>query len=1081
MKRILIILSLLVAVVTSTLSTDAWIQAETAFSIHFANAYASINDTIALIIEGADPQQCEIIWKADGEIIQRNETQFIAGTEHMEKLIEVEVSDGITTLRDKLLISELPVVYIDVENGAEVVSKDEYLNANIRISGTARYPQSVYYEGITEIKGRGNSTWGLPKKPYRLKLDEKANLFGMSTSKHWTLLANYLDESLLRNQIAFEMSEDLGLYAVNSVFVDVVFNGEKVGNYQLCEHIRVDEERVNVFDWEGAAEDIAKAVSNQQGYDKALRSELEDKMIQDLSWITSGSYTFYPDNFMLDSLEITISDYLDLSETSGGYLIELDDTYDELSKFYSSLNQPIMIKSPEYLYTNTALMNELKAYINGFESSISNRDDFTVTMNGQRYHYSELFDLDALVSYFLIQEIFFNYDSMKRSTYMYQDLGGRMIMGPAWDFDYSSGNDTVFEYADRWETLYYNYDTQQTSWFKLLIQDPYFVAKLRDQYLNYRDELEKYIQSDGVIEEYIAYLSESAKENAALWHENDSFERNAKVFQDWMLERFEWLDAQFESQASILTSLQYDRYQDFRPVFTQTQGADTSSTGSDARYDIILDSGYDLCLNINDIRSYQLYINETYYGEVNNETIVSSDLFEEEATTILVLKDENSNTSSYALYKQRAGQVDTSHLEALIQESAQYSASDYDSASFAHFNTVRTESIELLSQPFLSQTEIDEQILLLQNAISQLVPYKVYPVSNLHVSEVVNHSAELSWTASETADVSYQIVNLNTDEIVVDTIDCHYTLTEILSDTQYRFAVYAIDRNERQSEPVEISVYVPAQLPDSVSGLHITQKSYKAVQLMWEPVEGAEEYDIYRKGYKEDSVFEYYETTTENQLIISGLMSGKTYSFYVVAKNNDGQSQPSDAVSFATQLEGDVTLSIEKLGKTRFILNWNKIDGATRYIIYRRREGEAYRKVLTLGADDLSYTTGYMAAGSYDYVVRAGRYDSLDRIMSDKSNAVSAVSEFDQPELNVSAGVKSAKLSWTSIEGVTHYEIYRSTGAKYYKIKTLKDHEYTMKSLVSGKKYYFKVRGYRLYSKTKVYSEYSSAKAVKPQ
>ena len=76
-------------------------------------------------------------------------------------------------------------------------------------------------------------------------------------------------------------------------------------------------------------------------------------------------------------------------------------------------------------------------------------------------------------------------------------------------------------------------------------------------------------------------------------------------------------------------------------------------------------------------------------------------------------------------------------------------------------------------------------------------------------------------------------------------------------------------------------------------------------------------------------------------------------------------------------------------GTNKFDLSWTTVEGATRYIIYRKRNDDTYKKVLTLGSKDLEYTTAEMPNGDYSFIVKAGRYDSKDRVMTDASNAKS--------------------------------------------------------------------------------------------
>lgn len=145
--------------------------------------------------------------------------------------------------------STLPHIYINTENQQPVVSKDEYLNATVRIDGKKDYSS---YEGTTRVKGRGNSTWGYPKKPYRLKLDKKAALLGLGTEKDWVLLANYLDPTLMLNAVAMKTGQLLELPFTNHIVpVEVTLNGEYMGNYMFTEQVEISETRVNVDENEG--------------------------------------------------------------------------------------------------------------------------------------------------------------------------------------------------------------------------------------------------------------------------------------------------------------------------------------------------------------------------------------------------------------------------------------------------------------------------------------------------------------------------------------------------------------------------------------------------------------------------------------------------------------------------------------------------------------------------------------------------------------------------------------------------------------------------------------------------------------
>ena len=140
----------------------------------------------------------------------------------------------------------LPVVFIDTPDSRPVTSKEVWTEgASVRIFLA---DGSLDYEGASQVKGRGNSTWTqFPKKPYTLKLDVKAPILGMPKHKRWCLLANWMDRTLIRNAVAFEISRRTGLaWTPSGYFVELVLNGEHLGNYYLCEQVKVDKNRVNI-------------------------------------------------------------------------------------------------------------------------------------------------------------------------------------------------------------------------------------------------------------------------------------------------------------------------------------------------------------------------------------------------------------------------------------------------------------------------------------------------------------------------------------------------------------------------------------------------------------------------------------------------------------------------------------------------------------------------------------------------------------------------------------------------------------------------------------------------------------------
>ncbi|MGY3052457.1 hypothetical protein ACVWYG_000647 [Pedobacter sp. UYEF25] len=146
----------------------------------------------------------------------------------------------------KVTWKNIPRLSINTTGNVDITSKDDYLTATIKLDGNGLYPD---YSATTKIKGRGNSTWGAPKKPYRLKLDQKASLCGMVEDKDYVLLANYLDPTQMLNAVALKAGQLLDMPYVNHVVpVDLFVNGVFKGNYMLTEQVTVGAGRINIKD-----------------------------------------------------------------------------------------------------------------------------------------------------------------------------------------------------------------------------------------------------------------------------------------------------------------------------------------------------------------------------------------------------------------------------------------------------------------------------------------------------------------------------------------------------------------------------------------------------------------------------------------------------------------------------------------------------------------------------------------------------------------------------------------------------------------------------------------------------------------
>jgi hypothetical protein len=234
--------------------------------------------------------------------------------------------------------------------------------------------------GTINIKGHGNSTWVMPKKPYRVKLDDKAPLLGMPSSKNWILLANYDDKTLLRNALAFELANRLGqAWAPRSVFVEIYLNDQYEGVYELTEKIDIAKNRVNI-------------------------TEMDDT-----------------DN--------------DGDALTGGYLIEIDARRDEDFNFISHHHYGFGLIDPDPPTGQQGAY--IQDYINRAEDVLYG-DNFTDPQTGWPAYY----DTDSMIQWYFDEELMGNNDGgFFSSVYLYKKrTDPHLYMGPVWDFDISSGN-----------------------------------------------------------------------------------------------------------------------------------------------------------------------------------------------------------------------------------------------------------------------------------------------------------------------------------------------------------------------------------------------------------------------------------------------------------------------------------------------------------------------------------------------------------------------------------------------------------------------------------------------------------------
>jgi len=312
--------------------------------------------------------------------------------------------------------ADIPGIYIETETGMDSVYADK--NHKEPGSITILDGEKVEYHGVLDyIKGRGNTTWTQVKKPFNIKLDEKTDLFGMGKSKGWSLLANYVDVSLIKNKVAIDFADTVGLkYSSKSVIADLYIDSQYIGNYTLIEKVEIGDNRVEITNLEELNEEANSDIDIEECELAGVRGEESAQTFGSYKWVE------IPNN---------------PEDITGGYLLEYELIYrydDEVSGFVSDYGQPIVLKSPEY--ASKAEVEYIRKYYQEFENAVLSDDGY----NSQGKHYSEYIDVESMAKMYVFQEYVKNLDGGKTSFFLYKDTGGKFVASPVWDFDMALGH-----------------------------------------------------------------------------------------------------------------------------------------------------------------------------------------------------------------------------------------------------------------------------------------------------------------------------------------------------------------------------------------------------------------------------------------------------------------------------------------------------------------------------------------------------------------------------------------------------------------------------------------------------------------
>ena len=395
---------------------------------------------------------------------------------------------------------------------------------DVRCEGTVEFllPEggyiSEYGGGVPQgeieldyIRGRGNSTWrNHKKKPYKIRLKDKENLFGMGKSKEWALMANSADPTLIKNRITSWLGDRMGFsWSPQMVPVDVVMIGndnepQYLGSYCLSELVDVEAPRLAISDDSGFLVSVYNLFQNA------------DEPAGNFFSLDSGIKVIHEEPSFKKENELTDDDRI-RREAIQSAVRRADE----------------LIMTPEIIDESTH--NEL----------------------------SSLFDLETAADYWLIQEFSANPDSFQTSSaYLHKATNGLLTLGPLWDFDLAWGDPL----SDKWyDTTTSGFQNTKSVWMDALrSKDPLFVALLKQEWEEMKPFLEGMTAQGGPIDLYQQEVSASREADYARWEGIESsyrvsdYDKLISNQKKWIKLRTAWIDSNLDDLPNSIVKISFE-------------------------------------------------------------------------------------------------------------------------------------------------------------------------------------------------------------------------------------------------------------------------------------------------------------------------------------------------------------------------------------------------------------------------------------------------------------------------------------------------------------------------------------------
>lgn len=386
-------------------------------------------------------------------------------------------------------LPEFHVNLIDYPSWTELQgAKDDVHPAILYMKGNGMY--SDIEADTVEFRGRGNSTWGMKKKPYRFKMKKKAAVCGLPKAKTFALIANYIDCSLMRNAVSLWVANYLQMpFANHCIPVRVYFNDILKGEYMLTEKIGTGSGSVNIDEYKGVL-------------------------------------------FELDS--------------------NYDEAFEFYFRWDGGKSLPVMVKDPDFTEICDSLGVTTAQYLQTWQSDFTQMAQ-AVTSGDTSADLSQYIDLESAVNFFIVNNLAANHEMKHpKSFYIYKDSiadGETYHFGPVWDFDWAYTFDGYEGVSASIPMVASDGDCGGYSFLKALFSNTGFRALYKQKW----DEFISvgYPQLLKYMEEYANLIEPAAIENGQLWPADYSvswrrsessleFRKNFKALKTWIGQRIDY-------------------------------------------------------------------------------------------------------------------------------------------------------------------------------------------------------------------------------------------------------------------------------------------------------------------------------------------------------------------------------------------------------------------------------------------------------------------------------------------------------------------------------------------------------------